>query len=154
MWYVPPNLHKDCFQTGALDNIDNDPKSTTGKWAFHGTAISVTSHVTSENQGERGEITLIDQSEHRAKVDTLPDEYAIVPPAALQNKSSCVPLVIGEYHTADHVGETYTHTLDEEKQWLNSVVQIHADGQLRNGQSISWSAYNAEKQNDILVLLK
>ena len=43
----PPNLVKNAFQTGALDNIDSDPKSTANlaKWSFHGTAISIVSLV-------------------------------------------------------------------------------------------------------------
>ena len=146
----PPNLHKNVFQTGALDNLDNDPKSTTAKWSFHGTAISLTSHLSSDQMGERSEIISISDTVHKTKVDTLPGEYAIVPPAALQNKFPMVPAVNDAEHlTPGCAGETYVVALEEEKHWLNFVAQIHSEGQLRDGQSVSWSAYHAERHNQI-----
>ena len=125
----PPNLHKNVFQTGALDKLDNDPKSTTAKWSFHGTAISLTSHLSSDQMGERSEIISISDTVHKTKVDTLPDEYAIVPPAALQNKSPMVPAVNdAEYLTHGCAGETYVVALEEEKHWLSFVAQIYSEG--------------------------
>ena len=37
----PPNLRRDLFTVGALDNLDHNPSSSTSQNSFHGTAISV-----------------------------------------------------------------------------------------------------------------
>ena len=44
----PPGLFVGVFTTAAVDNIDHNPSSTTASDSFHGTAISLTQHRTSE----------------------------------------------------------------------------------------------------------
>ena len=41
---VPPELKQNLFTTGAVDNIDHNPTSTTSKDSFHGTSISLFQH--------------------------------------------------------------------------------------------------------------
>ena len=48
----PPKLREDLFTTGALDNIDHNPSATTAKESFHGMAISLVQHPTSDNCGK------------------------------------------------------------------------------------------------------
>ena len=88
----PPNLVKNAFQTGALDNIDSDPKSTMAKWSFHGTAISIVSHVNDNSIVVHDPITLSNVGKKSNKV-SLPDDFAVVPAAFLRNKSPVVPKV-------------------------------------------------------------
>ena len=55
-------LRKD-LTTGNLDNIDHNPSSTSMQTAFHGTAISLTQHVSNECAStELQKNTLIDKS--------------------------------------------------------------------------------------------
>jgi len=74
----PPNLRRGLFTVGALDNIDHNPSSTTSQGAFHGTAISVTQHTTSDNKGILQECSP-DTDPHHSQLMRLPDSYAIVP---------------------------------------------------------------------------
>ena len=46
----PRVLKKDEFTTGALDNLDIDPSSSTSKGSFHGTAISLFQRKTSQHK--------------------------------------------------------------------------------------------------------
>ena len=48
----PPQLRKNVFTTAAMDNLDHNTSSTTAIDSFHGTAISLTNHVSHECRGE------------------------------------------------------------------------------------------------------
>ena len=72
------NMRSNVFTTSAIDNIDHNPSSTTAKWSFHGTAISLLQHPSFTGGG-------VDRSsgsrEASSKmVDRLPHYYADVPP--------------------------------------------------------------------------
>ena len=47
----PLKLREAVFTTAAVDNIDHNPSATTSKDSFHGTAISLAQHPTTENDG-------------------------------------------------------------------------------------------------------
>ena len=47
----PTNLRNGLFTTGNLDNIDHNLSSTSAQSSFHGTAISLTQHVSLDNSG-------------------------------------------------------------------------------------------------------
>ena len=47
----PPNLKKCVFTTAAVDNLDHNPSSTTASDSFHGTAVSLTNHLSDECPG-------------------------------------------------------------------------------------------------------
>ena len=47
----PSTLRDQLFITGNLDNIDHNPSSTLSRDPFHGTAISITHHITNSNPG-------------------------------------------------------------------------------------------------------
>ena len=53
----PPNLKKDVFTTAAVDNIDHNPSSTTASDSFHGTAVSLTNHLSDNRPGVERDIT-------------------------------------------------------------------------------------------------
>ena len=47
----PTVLQTGLFTTGQLDNVDHNPSATSAHTSFHGTAISISQHVTRENHG-------------------------------------------------------------------------------------------------------
>ena len=70
----PPRLRKNLFTTGALDNIDHNPSSTTAKDSFHGTAISIVQHTNATSLGDERCRTVIHESTSRQRtVRELPD---------------------------------------------------------------------------------
>ena len=76
----PPNPQRYVFQTGAFDNLDDDPKSARAKWSFHETAISRVRYVNQEQPGEIYYVALLkDMGSGKGSVDTLPDDYSIAP---------------------------------------------------------------------------
>ena len=61
-------LRKDLFTTGNLDNIEHIPSSTSVQTAFHGTAITLTQHVTNKCTGiELQKAPLIDKNMSKTK---------------------------------------------------------------------------------------
>lgn len=48
----PSDLKLKLFTTGAVDNIDHNPSSTTATCSLHGTAISLFQRPTRENHGQ------------------------------------------------------------------------------------------------------
>ena len=53
----PLQLRKNVFTTAAMDNLDQNPSSTTAFDSFHGTAISLTRHVSHECRGNHAVIS-------------------------------------------------------------------------------------------------
>ena len=91
----PPKLRKNLFTTGALDNIDHNPSATTAKDSFHGTAISLVQHPTSENCGNVRNVKVIDESIVKQRsVQELPEYYTSVKPVVLNNNDPVIPKVI------------------------------------------------------------
>ena len=70
----PSPLRNKVFTTGCLDNIDHNPSSTSSHDSFHGTAISVTQHITTST----------------SKMKTLPVYYSEIPPVSM-NKDVTAP---------------------------------------------------------------
>ena len=55
----PPILKSNVFTTSAVDNIDHNPSSTTAKYSFHGTGISLIQQSTFAEEGvHRGSIKI------------------------------------------------------------------------------------------------
>ena len=69
---VPTNIKRHVFVTSAVDNLDES-----GRYEFHGTAMTLTSHLTHDNMGEDPPPLKLDLPEG-APIQ-LPDYYAIVP---------------------------------------------------------------------------
>ena len=81
----PLNLRKHVFMTAAADNIDHNPSFITASDSFHGTAISITNHLSDAFPGvgrNRNQIqpTVSLQSKGVAHI---PSSYSTFPPAAL-----------------------------------------------------------------------
>lgn len=139
---ISPNLLKNVFTTLAVDNVDYNPSATTTQSSFHGTAISVQQHPSSNASGEKIDFNSnIDPSSSTA-ISSLPDFYAIVPVYELKNKNisletkSPVPLP----------------PVDEDiafKDWLdncrNTILTNNA-----NDMIFSWAAFQASTVKEVL----
>ena len=69
---VPTNIKRRVFATSAIDKLDES-----GRYEFHGTAMTLTSHLTHDNMGEDPPPLNLNLPED-ATIQ-LPDDYAIVP---------------------------------------------------------------------------
>ena len=70
---VPSNIKRGVFTTGGVDNIDES-----GRIELHGTAISLTNHLTRDNMGVATTPLTMDVPKG-STVIKLPDDFAIVP---------------------------------------------------------------------------
>ena len=62
------------FTTGCLDNIDHNPSATLSHDSFHGTAISVTQHITNDVPGEaRDVLETFQPTESQLKFKAIPE---------------------------------------------------------------------------------
>ena len=66
----PPNMKVGLFITANLNNIDHNSTSTSAQGYFHGTALSKTGHVTSENPGMDRHVEY-DSSKPKGNVENL-----------------------------------------------------------------------------------
>ena len=89
---VCPAILKGLFTPGNLDNLDHNPTSTSAHTAFHGTALSMTQHVTDESVGleHHWDRSLLHEGIEKSKtIKPLMESYCEIPPAALPvDKSS------------------------------------------------------------------
>ena len=111
----PPSLRKGVFTTSAVDNIDHNPSSTTARDSFHGTAISLTSHLTNSCLGVKRDVIHRIPSIRSKTISSIATSYAMVTPASLAGKNPTVPF-IGSYCMP-----TITAALgidQKDKQWL------------------------------------
>ena len=69
---VPTNIKRGVFVTSAVDNLDES-----GRCEFHGTAMTLTSHLTHDNMGEDPPPLCLDLLEESPV--QLPNDYANVP---------------------------------------------------------------------------
>jgi hypothetical protein len=85
-YVCPLSLKEEVFTTAAVDNIDDDPSSTTATKSFHGTSISIFQHL--EKALEPTQIDLsVDFEDSSTKIE-LPEPYTNLSPT----KSAEYPL--------------------------------------------------------------
>ena len=142
----PPGLRKNVFTSSAVDNIDHNPSSTTtlARDSFHGTAISLTNHLSDDCPGVDRTSIHIATSTRSKTVTNMPSSYTLVSPASLHNKHPAVPLI------PNSVMPTVNPILDishNEQQWLNTVVQHLDNYDFEKNAFISWAAYHAQSQS-------
>ena len=78
----PPSLRTKLFTTSAVDNIDNNPSSTTAKTSVHGTSISICQHPRPDYAGELREAPRINDHTNKVKkVPELPESFTNGRPA-------------------------------------------------------------------------
>ena len=81
----PSKLREGLFTTAAVDNIDHNPSSISAHDSFHGTAISLVQHPTTEERGNDRATDVFDptKSSISKKIAQLPLSYSEVPPVAI-----------------------------------------------------------------------
>ena len=141
----PPGLKKHVFTSSAVDNIDHNPSSTTAlaSDSFHGTAISLTNHISDSCPGVDRNPIHIATSTHSKTVTNIGTSYTIVSPASLHNKHPTIPLI------PNSVMPTVNSVPDvsqQEQQWLNTIVQHLDNYDFEKDAFISWAAYHAQSQ--------
>ena len=141
----PPQLRKGLLTIGVADNIDHNPSSTTAKDSFHGTGISQFQFPTAQNPGVKQEYSFV-HSTTRSQNYPLPDKYAIVPQVGFDVNSVEVPATQTNV-TVENKEELQT-AISEEKQWINSAIDLLDKGKLESGDHIAWGAYHAAKEDD------
>ena len=90
-----PNLRKHVFTTSAVDNIDHNPSSTTSSDSFHGTAVSLTNHLSDTYPGMEHDVIHSTVALQSKTVAPMPSSYSTFSPATLQNKHPVVPQLQG-----------------------------------------------------------
>ena len=89
----PSKLRDGIFTTAAIDNIDHNPSSTSSHDSFHGTAVSLVQHPTTEKPGTDRATVVFDasKSSKSKKIASLPSYYSEVPPLTLPSSDIVVP---------------------------------------------------------------
>jgi hypothetical protein len=137
---VPTNTRRGVFVTGAVDNIDES-----GRYEFHGTAMTLTCHATEDNFGFDPPTLSLDIPDDAAV--KLPDDYAMVPYAdeytgdikltsiregTGRPNLNVIPVSNTENNWLKHVHEVYT-----EKEGIVQDVPVTFSGFFSHKQSIA-----------------
>lgn len=140
----PANLKMGIFTIGALDNIDHNLSSTTAQNSFHGTGISVIQFPTEERPGVSRDTSSLRESSEM-KVACLPDSYSVVP--AVSKPPSTVYLPVA---TTTEVTGQITDAIVKEDNWIRHASELLESEELVKDDTISWAAYHASQQSDII----
>ena len=88
----PSNLKLKLFITSAVNNIYNNPSSTTATGSLHSTAISLFQHPTKENQGREQVLVQPPPDQPTSHgIALLPRQYVEVPPVQLWETDPSFP---------------------------------------------------------------
>ena len=120
---VPTNIKRGVFVTSATDNLDES-----GRFEFHGTAITLTSHPTRENMGHDPPPLKLDIPE--GSTIHIPDDFANVPHVdELAGDITLTPIPNGTARPHQDV-----HSLFSEESWLSHLYKVVVEngGQLQN----------------------
>lgn len=136
----PPRFCQTVFSTGAVDNIDVDPSSTTASSSFHGTGISLFQHPSVPAEGIDCERIILGGVSGMKTVGRLPNYYTDVPPVTASKKGSAIPCTgLSSLEAKLEHGEL---------QWLESVREvIEMEEENDDYKDISWSAFHAQRQS-------
>lgn len=134
----PSKLREGLFTTAAVDNIDHNPSSISAHDSFHGTAISLVQHPTTEERGNDKDTDVFDptKSSTSKKIAQLPSSYSGVPPVALPSGQ------LISQHQASSNSES-----DREIDWLDNAKELLSKEELNKSDFISWAAYCASKSS-------
>ena len=138
-------LREGLFTTAAVDNIDHNPSSISAHDSFHGTAISLVQHLTSEEKGNVRATDVFDptKSSTSKKIAQLPSSYSEVPPVALPSEQLHVPETTGQLQS-QHQASSNSES-DHEQDWLDKAKELLSKEELSKSDFISWAAYCASK---------
>ena len=114
----PPKLRYGVLTSAAVENIDHNPTSTTSKDAFHGTAISLIQHPTSNDEGmdsiAGGSMDISSKS-----VDHLPHFFTDVSPITSSKKS-----VVPATSVTSLERDNFKQQTEKEYLWLEQTRRV------------------------------
>ena len=131
--------------TPELENAHYNPSSISAHDSFHGTAISLVQHPTSEERGNDRATDVFDQTKSSTSktVAQLPSGYSEVPPVALPSGRLHVPETTGQL-VSQYQASSNTES-DREREWLDNAKELLLKEELNKSDFISWAAYCASK---------
>ena len=143
----PPQLSKEVFTCGAVDNIDHNPSARTAHDSFHGTAITLTQFPTSKLP-EENQVRVLPNVVKRSKLSQLPQKYTLVPPATAMSDpvipTKCVSLTVDQSIIS---GDT-----KKEWEWLSQLEKLVTKDKLDDNDYLSWAAYHASNQPTLEII--
>lgn len=140
---VPTNSRLKVFTTHDVDNIDSKAQGNFSQDEFHGYALSVTNHLSSENHGEKRVPIKIDSSD--TSTPKLPDTYMIHTPVELSDNDIYAPR-LDDSEVRPTIDVRGARIKDEG--WMAHVTKVINQDALEKGDIITWSGYNSSLLND------
>lgn len=147
----PSRLKFGVVTTVAVDNIDQSTSSMTATSSLHGTAISVTQHPLTSDDGVEQEPLQIKKSSN-TKLDSLPEHYTYVPEVVLKERInvSSENLLPSDQDLSFDPGSNLVDALRKEEEWLNVVKEIqNLDSDESKGKIAHWAAFHASHQKGV-----
>ena len=105
----PPKLKGGLFTTGAVDNIDHNPSSTSAQDSFHDTGISLFQHPNSDVPGVQRIVDTDSIASTATTIVHVPESYTSVPPVILRKRDPPVPKLAGLNRSESHLIPTMQH---------------------------------------------
>jgi len=122
-----------------VDNLDSHSQGNFSQEEFHGTAISVTNHLSWDNLGINRPCITLDPTD--ASVPQLPDTYSVVQPAELPSHDVFVPCTPNHSSRPSHNLVPGAKIKDES--WMAHVSTVLQQDTLADNEVITWSGYNS-----------
>ena len=146
MGLCPSKSRKSVFTIANVDNIDHNPSAHTAKDSFHGAAVLLTQHLSTDKEGiARDGVVISPDSSKKKTLTDLPEFYTDVQPAAVQVKKDCyVPKECKAVNpSSDLIGEG----MKSKYQGLDEIKELLGKDKLNKEGYFSWSAHFASLQS-------
>ena len=144
----PSKLCDGMLTTTTVDNIDHNPSSTSSHDSFHGTAISLVQHPTTENPGTDRATDVFDPSKSSVskKFASLPSYYSEGPLLTILSLDIVVPNTSARLVSTTDCDAT-SNDSDREEEWLDNNRQVLNERELTKEDIVSWAVYRASKSS-------
>ena len=140
---LPTSMRSGVFTSGDMENLDHKKTSNLSNDEFHGMAITLNQHLSSDNMGitcEPIKIDLLDTSKPK-----LPDHYVIVPPPPVDLRHDDLFVPRSEEDRVvrpSHDGVRRSETKDEA--WITHVGGHLSQEELEKGEVVTWSGFHSK----------
>lgn len=145
----PRQIPKNEFVTFAVDNIDHNPSSSTSTGSFHGTAISIRAHPSSEEElnSDADSMMKLILPKRTLKLRGLLSSYTIVKELPeTDRKFVKVPQVFSPLNRTS----TYQNAIIVENEWYK-IVDSTIQKQSITTEKIHWSSFHAHRTRDVTL---
>ena len=141
---LPTNIRSGVFVIFDVDNFDSKNQGNFSQDEFHGTAISVTNHLSCENKGVQRPHIQLDFTD--TSIPELPGAYTVVQPVEYLSNDLHVPCTPGLNTRPSHNLLHGSKIKDES--WMSHVATVLKQDTLPEGEVITWSGYNSRLMSD------